>query len=392
MAIAIQRYNLDIVPNGAPLVVDVHQNDSSQRQLEFSLYSSTGVLTIPNGATASVEGMKPDGKGFAYDVSVSSSGVVTVNIEEQMVVLAGDVPTQIKVLAGGTPVYAANFILRVQADVIENIDMSETDIPSLVAQAQQAALEAQQAAANIDDTWFISGANSTELRFLHTTNKTVVGAINELLASGGGIPHGQFAESDLNDAMTVGVYYVNPTVTTEHLPVDNTEGWLEVFVLVNDTLMVQRFTTYNGDEYIRYWSNDMWMNNWVSTTAVATRTDSVSGSLQMISKKCGKIVSVNVTGNIGTNVDVEIELGTLPAGWRPAINMKFLQFVMIPTTNTNFTNRLLYGYYDVNANTGKVKLTWLRSLFDSENMGEVGTATIPNGASMAGSFTFIAEK
>jgi endonuclease/exonuclease/phosphatase family metal-dependent hydrolase len=148
MAINVQQYNLDIVPNGAPLVVDVHQNDTSERQLQFRLYSSNGALVIPNGATASIEGMKPDGTAFAYSASISG-GVVTADVQPQMVVLDGDVPTQIKVLAGGKPVFAANFILRVQADVTENVDVSETEIPSLVAQAQAAAEAAEHATSDL---------------------------------------------------------------------------------------------------------------------------------------------------------------------------------------------------------------------------------------------------
>ena len=179
MATITQTYNLDIVPNAVPLVVDAHQSDASQRQISFVLYSSNGELTIPSGATAYFEGLKPDNNVFSVAATLSGT-TVTVSLMEQITALAGDIPCQIKVVAGGAPIIAANFILRVQQDVTVNADTSETVIPGLVQQAQEYAQQAQQAAENIDETWFTNGVSSTQIAGYSTTAKTTQGAINEL--------------------------------------------------------------------------------------------------------------------------------------------------------------------------------------------------------------------
>lgn len=181
MAVAIQSYNLDVVPGGAPVVVHIHQSDMTARQFQLKLYSRNGNLTIPSGATAYIEGLKPDNKAFSH-TAVLDGETVTVTTTAQMTVLPGDVRAQIKIVSGTEVIIAANFILRVEIDNVAGADTSATDIPGLVEQAQAAAEAAEQAAENIDASWFVDGAKTTPIDTYNTTSKLTAGAINELKA------------------------------------------------------------------------------------------------------------------------------------------------------------------------------------------------------------------
>lgn len=124
-----QTYNIDLVPNGKPLIVNVSQYDKLSRTLEFNVYSSGVLFKIPSGIAAVIQGTKPDGTGFSYNMTVSGSKV-SMDIEQQMTVFDGDVHCEILLTKNAEQLGSANFILRVEkAAISDETIISETDMP-----------------------------------------------------------------------------------------------------------------------------------------------------------------------------------------------------------------------------------------------------------------------
>lgn len=149
MAIIEQVYNLDLVPNGRPLVVNVSQYDQGSRALTFNFFKDNVAFTPPAGYSANITGTKPDGKGFMYAMTVSGSAA-TVEVTQQMCAVAGDCPCEIRLIDGNSNVLGtANFTLAVErAAMDDDTVISESDIPYFEDLATQAAASAASAAAS----------------------------------------------------------------------------------------------------------------------------------------------------------------------------------------------------------------------------------------------------
>lgn len=148
-----QTYKIDLVPHGEPVVVHVSQYDTEGRTLVFELYNGGVAYEVPDGATASISGTKPDGTGFAYALTVNGNAT-SVDIPQQMALVAGDVTAEIRLSSGTAIIGSANFIIRVErAALDEDTAISETDVPifeELVQQAQSAATTAGTKAAEAE--------------------------------------------------------------------------------------------------------------------------------------------------------------------------------------------------------------------------------------------------
>lgn len=147
MAIIEQVYNLDLVPNGRPLVVNVSQYDQGSRALTFNFFKDNVAFTPPAGYAANITGTKPDGTGFMYAMTVSGSAA-TVEVTQQMCAVAGDCPCEIRLIDGNSNVLGtANFTLSVErAAMDDDTVISESDIPYFEELATQAAASAASAA------------------------------------------------------------------------------------------------------------------------------------------------------------------------------------------------------------------------------------------------------
>lgn len=105
------------------------------------------MFKIPLEASASINGLKPDGNGFRYDCSIENNKVV-VDMKEQMTVLAGCVKCEILLSKGGERIATANFMLSVEESPLsENTPISSTDIPLL-----QKAIEASEIVLSVEKT------------------------------------------------------------------------------------------------------------------------------------------------------------------------------------------------------------------------------------------------
>lgn len=149
MAIIEQVYNLDLVPNGRPLVVNVSQYDQGSRALTFNFFKDNVAFTPPAGYSANITGTKPDGTGFMYAMTFSGSAA-TVEVTQQMCAVAGDCPCEIRLIDGNSNVLGtANFTLAVErAAMDDDTVISESDIPYFEDLATQAAASAASAAAS----------------------------------------------------------------------------------------------------------------------------------------------------------------------------------------------------------------------------------------------------
>lgn len=120
-----QTFDLNLIPDSAPVVVHCDQYDKGTGRLVISLYDGS-IAYSPNG-TAAIQGTKPDGHGFDYACTMSGN-VVTADLTEQMTAVAGQVRTQIVVTESTGRTGTFVFILDVQRSALPaNSDMSESD-------------------------------------------------------------------------------------------------------------------------------------------------------------------------------------------------------------------------------------------------------------------------
>ena len=132
-------FSLDMVPGGVPLVIHVSQYDSDQ-QLQLSLFSSQGKLTIPhNNLRAMIRGTKLDGNGIERTCEISfvdDVAVITVQLTQQMTAIPGKNPFEIVLFATDGETYelpSSTFYLNVkQAALDYNTVRSESDIMEII--------------------------------------------------------------------------------------------------------------------------------------------------------------------------------------------------------------------------------------------------------------------
>lgn len=153
-----QQFDLNLIPNQAPVIVDVDQYDTGEGRLIISLYKDD-VPYAPTSAAAVIQGTKPDGHGFSYPATLSGN-TVTASLTDQMSPVAGEVRAQIVVTeaSGRTGTFA--FIIRVQKSALpDDSDLSESDYP-LIEQAIEAAATAVAAAESASDSKDVAVASA----------------------------------------------------------------------------------------------------------------------------------------------------------------------------------------------------------------------------------------
>lgn len=137
-----QTLELNLIPKGISPRLYVSQYDKGQTWL-FDIYAGDNPFTIPNGAVVTIQGTKPDGTGFAYTCTKSGNRIEATE-KEQMTVLAGDVPAELKIANNGEVIATINFIIAVEKSALPtNIPISETEIPAIIELAEQQVLDAE---------------------------------------------------------------------------------------------------------------------------------------------------------------------------------------------------------------------------------------------------------
>lgn len=120
-----QTFDLNLIPEQEPVIVHVDQYDHGTGRLVINLYD--GDTAYPVDGTAIIQGIKPDGHGFTYSVTVDGSQV-TADLTEQMSAVAGDTRAQIVVTESDGRTGTFVFILRVQKSALpDDSELSDSD-------------------------------------------------------------------------------------------------------------------------------------------------------------------------------------------------------------------------------------------------------------------------
>ena len=123
-----QSLDLNLIPKGISPRLYVSQYDKGQTWT-FNIYAGNTAYTIPNGATVTIQGTKPDKTGFQYSCTASGN-VVTATEQQQMTVIAGEVSAEIRITNNNEIIATLNFILVVEpAALTDETEISETDLP-----------------------------------------------------------------------------------------------------------------------------------------------------------------------------------------------------------------------------------------------------------------------
>lgn len=141
-----QSINLNLIPDGVKPVAKVSQFDVG-RVVTFSLYQGPDVYTPPAGTTLEFRELKSDKHICVYDDAATlSDSTITLETTQQMTASAGEALCQFK-LTNGTEVLATlNFWLDVQTDPAAEGDISDSDIPGIIALATEQMERAEAAA------------------------------------------------------------------------------------------------------------------------------------------------------------------------------------------------------------------------------------------------------
>ena len=165
-----QAYNLNLIPDygSVPVVVHVSQYDSGARTLKFNLLNGDLPFSPSAGSTVVIDGTKPDGHSFSYLCTFSGSQV-SADVTLQMCACAGNTRCELRISDSTGILGTANFVLCVEtAGLSENPDMSDTDLPAVIAMAtaqMEAARESAQeadASATKSESYAVGGTNSRE--------------------------------------------------------------------------------------------------------------------------------------------------------------------------------------------------------------------------------------
>lgn len=171
-----EDYNLNLESQLSKKYVKVSQYDTGRRLLITLIKNDGSMFKIPSEASASINGLKPDGNGFRYDCSIENNKVV-VDMKEQMTVLAGSVKCEILLSKGGERIATANFMLSVEESPLsENTPISSTDIPLL-----RKAIEASKIVLSVEKT--VKGYSESASKSAQNSQASAESALNASNAS-----------------------------------------------------------------------------------------------------------------------------------------------------------------------------------------------------------------
>lgn len=123
----VQEFDLNMIPDSAPVIVHVNQYDEGEGRFEIHLYDGNVPYVPAAGAEAIIQGTKPDGKGFDYTATLSGS-TVTADVTKQMTAVAGVVRVQVVITEGDNVTGTFVFGMDVQRSGLPaDTDMSASD-------------------------------------------------------------------------------------------------------------------------------------------------------------------------------------------------------------------------------------------------------------------------
>ena len=128
----IQKYKLNLVPGGDPIIVRASQYDNLTRVITFALFKDKDIFVVPDGCKVYVLGTKEDKSGYFYECTVERN-YVAFYMRQQMTVLAGKHEAEIRIVDEENHLLnSANFIVDIEeAAFKDDTVISETEIPLL---------------------------------------------------------------------------------------------------------------------------------------------------------------------------------------------------------------------------------------------------------------------
>lgn len=137
-----QSVILNLIPSGVNPVVHLSQYDQEDDgALLFNIYDGN-VLADLTDCTATIEGTKPDGTFYMYPCTVYST-YLTSAVNFQMTSIAGSYPAEVRINRGAENVGTINLTMMVEPAGVGRVDVSDTEIPSLLDDIETSVDEAE---------------------------------------------------------------------------------------------------------------------------------------------------------------------------------------------------------------------------------------------------------
>ena len=146
----MQTVNLNLIPGSVTPVINLSQFDEG-RQFALAIYDGSTAADLST-AQILISGKKNDETAFSYGQSDTVKGnyviavnnnVVTIRNTLQMAAVAGEVIATLTIKKSESDVSTLNFLIFVQESPIAGVDISDTEIPGIIALAQAQADEAE---------------------------------------------------------------------------------------------------------------------------------------------------------------------------------------------------------------------------------------------------------
>ena len=146
----MQIINLNMIPGGVMPVINLTQFDEGR---DFALVILNGAQAADlTGATLLISGKKNDDTAFSYGQSDTVKGnyvisvnnnTVTIRNTLQMAAASGEVIATLTIKKSAADVSTLNFRIMVQEHPLDGVDISNTEIPAIIALAQEQVDEAE---------------------------------------------------------------------------------------------------------------------------------------------------------------------------------------------------------------------------------------------------------
>lgn len=148
-----QRAKLNLIPGVVLPRLNIVQYDKGSRTLEFEIWNGQQRFTLTNLMTARIQGTKPDRHGFDYSATVdTTNNIIVSNVTQQMTAAKGDAICEIVLNKGTERIGSLNFVLDIQpAALNDDTDVSESDLPDIIAMATEQMLTAEAYAKGTQD-------------------------------------------------------------------------------------------------------------------------------------------------------------------------------------------------------------------------------------------------
>lgn len=111
-----QTITLNMIPDGAPQVIHINQNDTGEDRFQIYLTYNDAPYVWSNSATFKMRGTKPNMDTFEVSCTTSGTDYLICDLTDDMDDVAGDVYCNIEMIDGSDRTGTQAFILRVQKE------------------------------------------------------------------------------------------------------------------------------------------------------------------------------------------------------------------------------------------------------------------------------------